>query len=142
MIPSLKEETKIKKSFLKRYRNYLIRIERLEEKLLSIDNQLEGMSSKQISDMPTGGLPVTVEDILNRKEETKKRIQRLIDTSLLVKEEIYEVIDHIDDYRFAEVLESYFIECKTLEVIAEEKHYSVQHVGYLYGKGLEMIQLE
>ena len=142
MIPSLKEETKVKKSFLKRYRNYLIRIERLEEKLLNIDTQLEGMSSKRISDMPTGGLPVTVEDILNRKEETKKRIQRLIDTSLLVKDEIYEVIDHIDDYRFAEVLESYFIECKTLECIAEEKHYSVQHVGYLYGKGLDMIQLE
>lgn len=141
MIPSLKDEIKKKKSFLKRYRNYLIRIERLEEKLLSIDNQLEGMSSKRISDMPTGGLPVTVEDILNRKDETKKRIQRLIDNSVSVKSEIYEVIDHIDDYRFAEVLEAYFIECKTLECIAEEKHYSIRHVGFLYGKGIEMIQL-
>ena len=137
----MKDEIKKKKSFLKRYRNYLIRIERLEEKLLSIDNQLEGMSSKRISDMPTGGLPVTVEDILNRKDETKKRIQRLIDNSVSVKSEIYEVIDHIDDYRFAEVLEAYFIECKTLEFIAEEKHYSIRHVGFLYGKGIEMIQI-
>lgn len=141
MIPSLKDEIKKKKAFLKRYRNYLIRIERLEEKLLSIDNQLEGMSSKRISDMPKGGVPVTVDDLLVRKEETKQRVKRLIDTSNKVKSEIFEAIDHIDDYRFAEVLESYFIECKTLECIAEEKHYSVQHVGYLYGKGMNEIPI-
>lgn len=141
VISLLKDEIKKKKSFLKRYRNYLIRIERLEEKLLSIDNQLEGTSSKRISDMPTGGVPVTVDDLLSRKEETQKRIQRLIDISSQVKSEIYELIDQIDDYRFAEVLEAYFIECKTLECIAEEKHYSVKHIKYLYGSGIKGIQM-
>lgn len=142
VITSLKDEIKKKKSFLKRYRNYLIRIERLEEKLLSIDNQLEGMSSKRISDMPRGGLPVTTDELFYRKDETKKRIQNLIDKSIEVKSEIYEVIDHIDDYRFAEVLEAYFIECKTLECIADEKHYSIRHVGFLYGKGLKEVKLK
>ena len=82
MIPSLKDEIKKKKSFLKGYQNYLIRIERLEEKLLSIDNQLEGMSSKRIRDMPKGGLPVTTDELLYRKEEIKRRIQNLIDKSI------------------------------------------------------------
>lgn len=141
MIPSLKDEIKKKKSFLKGYQNYLIRIERLEEKLLSIDNQLEGMSSKRISDMPKGGLPVTTDELLYRKEEIKRRIQNLIDKSIEVKFEIYEVIDHIDDYRFAEVLEAYFIECKTLECIADEKHYSVRHISSLYSEGLKEIQI-
>lgn len=140
-IASLKDEIKKKKSFLKRYRNYLIRIERLEEKLLSIDNQLEGMSSKRISDMPTGGVPVTVDDLLVRKEETKQRIKRIVRTSNNVKSEIYEVIDQIDDYRFSEVLEAYFIDGKTMEHIAEERDYSVKHIKYLYSKGIKEIQI-
>lgn len=137
----MKDEIKKKKSFLKRYRNYLIRIERLEEKLLSIDNQLEGMSSKRISDIPTGGLPVTVDDLLCRKEETKQRIKRIVRTSNRIKSEIYEVIDHIDDYRFSEVLEAYFIDGKTMEYIAEERNYSVKHIKYLYSNGIKEIKI-
>ena len=85
--------------------------------------------------------PITTDELLYRKEEIKRRIQNLIDKSIEVKFEIYEVIDHIDDYRFAEVLEAYFIECKTLECIADEKHYSVRHISSLYSEGLKEIQI-
>lgn len=138
---SLKEETKKKKYFLKRYRNYLVRINRLEEKLADIDNQLIGLKSRQITDMPRGGKPLSKDDLLIRKEETEHRIQNLVDISREVRSEIFECIETIDDYRFAEVLECYFIDGYTLEAIAEIKHYSVQHVGYLYGKGLDLITI-
>lgn len=138
---SLKEETKKKKYFLKRYRNYLVRINRLEEKLFQIDNQLIGLKSRQITDMPRGGTPLTKDDLLIKKEETEHRIQNLVDISRVVRMEIIDSLDTIDDYRFSEVLESYFIEGQTLEAIAENKNYSIQHVGYLYGKGLDLVQI-
>lgn len=126
---------------MKRYKNYLIRIERLEEKLLVIDNQIVGVQSKRISDMPKGGVAVSLDDLLIKKEETQQRIQNLVDTSHKVKQEIYACIDTLDDYRFAEVLEDYFLNSRTLEDIAEYRHYTVRHVGFLYGKGLELIQI-
>lgn len=138
---SLKEETKKKKIYLKRYRNYLIRIKRLEEKLFQIDNQLIGLKSTQITDMPKGGIAATKDDLLIKKEETEHRIQNLVDISRNVRMEIFDCIETLDDYRFSEVLESYFIDGYTLEAIAENKNYSIQHVGYLYGKGLEMVQI-
>lgn len=137
----MKEETKKKKYFLKRYRNYLFRINRLEEKLFQIDNQLIGLKSRQITDMPRGGTPLTKDDLLIKKEETEHRIQNLVDISRVVRMEIIDSLDTIDDYRFSEVLESYFIEGQTLEAIAENKNYSIQHVGYLYGKGLDLVQI-
>ncbi|MDT2483153.1 hypothetical protein [Enterococcus avium] len=137
----MKEETKRKKNYLKRYRNYKTRISRLEEKLASLDEQLVGVKSVEITDMPKGGLPLTKDDLLARKEETSLRIQNLVNISRDVRVEILNCLDTLDDYRFAEVLECYFIDGYTLEAIAEIKHYSVQHVGYLYGRGLDLIQI-
>jgi DNA-directed RNA polymerase specialized sigma24 family protein len=135
----LKEETKKKKQYLKRYRNYLVRIERLEEKLSNIDDQLLGMKSVTINDMPRGGIPLTKDDLLSKKEETQERIQKLVDISRDVKNQIYDCIETLDDYRFAEVLEHYFVDGYTFEAIAEIKCYSLRHVGYLYAKGLEKV---
>lgn len=89
--------------------------------------------------MPRGGTPVTKDDLLIRKEETEARIQNLVDISNRVRLEVLECIDTIDEDRFVEVLEDYFLNCQTLEDIAEKRSYSVKYVGFLYGKGLEMV---
>ena len=138
----MKEENKRKKYYLKRYRNYLMRIERLKEKLFGIDEQLTGLKSVAINDMPSGGERLTTDDLLIKKEETEHRIETLKETSLVVKKEIFECIDHLDDYRLAEILEYYFIDGLTLEEIAEQNNYSVQHVGYLYGLALDNIKIK
>ncbi|MHC5215410.1 hypothetical protein ACYSNR_02010 [Enterococcus sp. LJL128] len=137
----MKEEVKAKKYYLKRYRNYLLRIERLKDKLKLIENRLIGLQSVQIKDMPSGGIPLSKDDLFEEKEEIEHRIKRLTTNSKKVKTEIYDCIDKIDDFRFAEILESYFVDNKTLEEIAEDKAYSVQHVGYLYSKALEEIDI-
>ena len=137
----LKDETKKKKYFLKRYRNYLTRINRLEEQLASVNERLVGLQSKVMTDMPGGGLPITKDDLLEKKEELQHRIDTLTNTSKKVRREILDCIDILDDFRFAEILEAYFIELKTLEEIAEEKHYSIRHCGFLYAKALETINV-
>lgn len=77
----MKDETKKKKYFLKRYRNYLTRINRLEEQLVSVNERLVGLQSKVMSDMPSGGLPITKDDLLEKKEELQHRIDTLTNTS-------------------------------------------------------------
>lgn len=137
----MKEESKINKQYLNRYRRYMKRIDKLEEKLYLIDCDLEGVQTKNITDMPTGGVPLTTDDLLIRKEETKHRIQNLLDLSRRIKYEVFDCIDTLEDDRFAEVLECYFIDRMTFEEIAEKKNYSIRHVGYLYGRGIELVSI-
>lgn len=135
----MKEETKCNKRYLNRYRRYMKRVDKLEEKLYQIDNQLQGLKSQQITDMPRGGTPLTLDDMLVKKEETEHRIQNLLDMSKEIRYEVFDCIDTLEDDRFAEVLECYFIDRMTFEEIAEHKNYSVRHVGYLYGRGIELV---
>lgn len=137
----MKEETKANKKYLNRYRRHMRRVEKLEEKLYLIDCDLQGMKTKNITDMPQGGQRLTMDDLLVKKEETEHRIQNILDICKNIKLEVYDCIDTLEDERFAEILEAYFIDCFTFEEIAEKKNYSVRHVGYLYGMGLESVQI-
>ncbi|MGJ0706677.1 hypothetical protein [Enterococcus avium] len=137
----MKEETRVNKKYLNRYRRYMKRVKKLEEKLYLIDCDLEGVQTKNITDMPTGGVPLTTDDLLVRKEETEHRIQNLLDLSKRIRYEVLNCIDMLEDDRFAEVLECYFIDRMTFEEIAEKKNYSIRHVGYLYGRGIELVSV-
>lgn len=135
----MKEATRQNKKYLNRYRKYMRRIDKLEEKLYQIDCDLEGVKTKNITDMPRGGMPLTIDDLLMKKEETEHRIQNLLDLSRQIRYEVFDCIDTLEDDRFAEILECYFIDRMSLEEIAERKNYSLRHVGYLYAKGIEMV---
>lgn len=137
----MKEETKANKKYLNRYRRYMRRVEKLEEKLYLIDCDLQGMKTKNITDMPQGGQRLTMDDLLVKKEETEHRIQNILDLSKQVKFEVFDCIDTLEDDRFAEILEYYFIDCYTFEQIADKKNYSIRHVGYLYGMGIELVTI-
>ena len=117
------------------------RVEKLEEKLYLIDCDLQGMKTKNITDMPQGGQRLTMDDLLAKKEETEHRIQNILDLSKQVKFEVFDCIDTLEDDRFAEILEYYFIDCYTFEQIADKKNYSIRHVGYLYGMGIELVTI-
>lgn len=117
------------------------RVEKLEEKLYLIDCDLQGMKTKNITDMPQGGQRLNMDDLLVKKEETEHRIQNILDLSKQVKFEVFDCIDTLEDDRFAEILEYYFIDCYTFEQIADKKNYSIRHVGYLYGMGIELVTI-
>ena len=117
----------------------MTRIEKLEDKLFNIECDMQGVKTRNITEMPKGGKPLTMDDLLIKKEETEHRIQFLINKSREIRLEIYDCIDQLEDDRFAEVLEYYFIDCLTFEDIADKKCYSVRHVGYLYGRGLDVV---
>lgn len=135
------QETDLKKQFLKRYKKNLALIDRLKNKIVNLDARIYGIKSPGFSDMPRGGTPITKEDLVAEKEEIKDRINRLEKKGKKLKSEILSKIDELDDSRHAEVLESFFIDCKDLSTIAEESGYTIRHTVRLYSEAIKSMSL-
>ena len=121
-----------KKRFLKRYRKNYNCIVRLEEKLNLLDVKISSVKSPNFSGMPRGGQPVSIDDMISDKLDLEKRIKRLKEKGKRLKNEILEEIDSLDDPRYVAVLEGFFIDCLSMEDIAENEGYTVRHVYNLY----------
>lgn len=130
-----------KKRSLKRYKKNLACIERLEAKLDQIDDRMISVRSPNLSGMPRGGTPVTLADLISEKDELEERIKRLKDKSKKLRGEILDEIDSLEDTRYCDVLEGFFIDCLSLEAIAEEMGYTDRHVYRLYSEGVTKLAL-
>lgn len=126
------QEIEKKKRSLKRYKKNVACIDRLEDKLALLDQRIKSAKSPNLSGMPRGGTPVTVEELLSDKLDLEKRIRRLKEKSRKLKDQILDEIDSLEDPRYCEVLEAYFIECKTISQIAEDMGYTDVHIYNLY----------
>ncbi len=131
-----------KKQYLRRYKKNKALINRLKCKVRVLDERIKSIKSPSYSDMPRGGTPITYEDLIADKDEMIRRIKRLEDKGKKLKRDIMDKIDEVEDVRYAEVLESYFLDGKSFEEIAEDNNYSVRHVIHLYSKAIGEISLD
>lgn len=130
------KEVERKKRSLKRYKKTLACIDRLEVKLDLVNQKLTSIKSPNLSGMPRGGTPVTSADLIADKLELEERIERLKARGVRQRHEILEEIDSLEDPKHAEVLELFFINCLTLEEIADKLRYSDRHVYRIYSEGV------
>lgn len=130
------QDIKNKKRSLKKYRNNLACINRLEEKLIVLNNRINSVRSPNYSGMPRGGTPVTLEDLISDKTDLERRIKRLKDKGKSYRNQILDEIDTLDDVRYCEVLEGYFIRSMSISEIADEMGYTDRHVYELYKQGV------
>ena len=135
------QEIERKKRSLKRYKKNLSCIARLNEKLTLLDARIKTIRSPNYSGMPRGGTPVTIDELLSDKIDIEERIKRLKSKSRNLKYEILEEIDSIEDPRYCEVLEAFFIDCIPLEEIAENEGYTVRHIYRLYSEAVTLLAL-
>ena len=135
------QETEVKKRYLRQYRKNRALVNRLKSKIKNLDERMTSLRSPTLSDMPRGGTPITKEDMIAEKDELIDRLSRLEDKGRKIKAELLDKIDDLDDPRYAEVLESYFIDCKTLEDIADENNYTMRHIVRLYSSAIKSIDL-
>jgi DNA-directed RNA polymerase specialized sigma subunit len=89
--------------------------------------------------MPLGGTPISLDELISDKMELEDRITRLKKKSRVIKAEILNVIDSLEDTRYCEVLESYFIERLSIEEIAYKTGYTVRYVYTLYSDAISRI---
>lgn len=125
-----------RKKFLKRYRYKKRLIESLENRLFELDKQMEQLGSPIITDMPGGGIPTTLNDRYERKEELNERINDKLVEARKIRHELTNIFDQLTNAKQGEVLELYFIECLSLEDIAKRTSYSVRQVNRLYSDGV------
>lgn len=135
------QEIEIKKTFLKRYKKNLACIERLEKRLALLTQRIESVKSPNFSGMPRGGVPVTFDELLSDKIELENRIKQLKAKKSDLKRDILQEIDSLEDPRYCEILESFFIDCLTLEDIADNEGYSVRHVYRLYDEAIRLLSV-
>lgn len=131
------QEFKAKKRYLKRYRRNRDQINRLKNKIKNLDERIKGLRSPGFSDMPRGGTPITKEDLTVEKIEIEERVKRLEAKGKIIKNEILDIIDELEDTRYAEILEGFLIDCKEFGDIAEDMDYSKRHIERLYKDALE-----
>lgn len=130
-----------KKRSLKRYRKNVACIERLEKKLVLLDERITSIRSPSFSDMPRGGVPVTIDDLMSDKIDLEDRIKRLKAKSRNLKKSVCEEIDSLEDPRYCEVLEAHFIDGLPIEDIADELGYTERHVNRLYSEAITLLAI-
>lgn len=136
------QEIKIKnkKRSLKRYRINCTCIARLEEKHFILEERLKSVKSPGFSDMPRGnGTPVTTEDLVLDKIDLEKRIDRLKNKGRKLKDQILAEIDSLEDPRYCEVLEAYFIDCFSIAEISDKMGYNERYIYSLYDKAIRAL---
>lgn len=134
-------EIESKKRSLKRYKKNKALIDRLENKLASIEDRLS-LQSPRLTDMPRGGRPITTEDLIADKIELEERLSRLKEKGRVLRSEILEEIDNLEDPRYAEILESFFIDGYSLEETADLIGYGRRHVYRLYSEAVTWLALK
>ena len=135
------EDLENKKQFLRRYRKNIACLDRLKEKLKLLDMRITSMRSPNLSGMPRGSAPVTLDDLLADKEELEERIKELKKKSKSLKREILVKIDSLEDDRYSEILEAHFIDGLPIEKISEKIGYSERHTYNLYKEALFKISI-
>lgn len=133
--------TKNKKVWLQRYVNNRAKVDRLKNKLSTINQKLLFPRSPNMSGMPRGGTPITEVDLIADKIELEKRIQRLEDRGKEYRREIITVIDNMSNCKHVAVLEALFINGDSLEAIAENEGYTVRHIFRLYAEAIARIDI-
>lgn len=137
-----KDELERRKKFMKRYRRNAALVKRLELRVQAKQNQITKVKTSNYSAMPRGGQPVELSDLISDRDELDERVKRLKAKGRVLRQEIAEKIDELDDPRLADVLEYYCLDCMTIESIAEEMGYTSRHVYELYTNAFSYISLE
>lgn len=124
--------TDLTKYYLKRYKKNREMIKWLRKRLVSLSSRIEGLKSPGISDMPRGGEHKSKEDLIAEKVDIERRIGRLEAKGKQLRTETLDLIDNLDNFHEAEVLERYLIDCEDFGVIADDMKFSERHVVRLY----------
>lgn len=130
-----------KKRALKRYRKNNECILRLENKLAFLNDRITGLKSPNLSGMPRGGVPVSLDDLLSDKKDLEYRIRRLKDKRRSLKNAVCEEIDTLEDPRYCEILEAFFIDGLSFGEIAEDLCYTERHVISLYTEAITTLAI-
>jgi DNA-directed RNA polymerase specialized sigma subunit len=95
-----------------------------------------------MSGMPRGGTPITTADLIADKCELESRIAKLKSKAARIRSEIIDEIDLLDDPRYADILEAYFLDGLTMEEVAARYSYTTRHAYRLYSEAVIILTFD
>lgn len=136
---SIDNEFKHNKAYLMRYRKIHTKIDRLKDKLNRLNERydLKGVS---YSSEPSSSVKKTLDDVLAQKEYLQNKLNKLIDESYNIRNDITDKLLDLDNQLEATVLDFYFLERYSLNDIADELSYSDRQIERLYIDGIMSIE--
>lgn len=136
---SIDNEFKHNKAYLMRYRKIHTKIDRLKDKLNRLNERydLKGVS---YSSEPSSSVKKTLDDILAQKEYLENKLNKLIDESYNIRNDIMDKLLDLDNQLEATVLDFYFLEQYSLNDIADELSYSERQIERLYIDGIMSVE--
>ena len=122
------------KQWLSRYRNNQARVARLQERLDALDMRIESIQSQGCM---SGG--DNLDNLSADRSELQHRIDRLSDRGRVIRTEICEAIDALENPRYWEVLTALYIDGNSIQSIADNMGYSERRIYTLYSEGVAAI---
>ena len=128
------------KEFLRQARDIDRRIDHAAERVERLRARLEAGRMSRITGMPRGGGSDWTETA-DRLIELEQAVNARVRDMCRIKRQAIAAIDAVDDARYRELLELYYIDGKTWEQVAEAMNYSVRNVTMLHGKALMKVRV-
>lgn len=129
------------KQFLRQVRNIDRRIEREEEQLKRLREKVEAGRMSAVTGMPRGGSSDWT-DTVDRLIALEQRLNARIREMCRVKADAIDMIDRVEDGRYRELLDCYYIKGMTWEQVAEALGYKdVRWVYVLHGRALRAVRM-
>lgn len=128
------------KEFLRRARGMDRRIDEATERVMRLRARLETGRMAQISDMPRGGgsdWTDTANALIDLEMQMNARIREMCKLKRLAME----AIEAVEEARYREVLELYYLDGFTWEQVAEQMGYDLRWIYRLHGRALRKIRV-
>ena len=128
------------KEFLRLARGADRRIDKAQERVDRLRARLEAGRMSRITGMPRGGgedWTETADTLIELERVVNARIREMCK----VKRLAMEAIEAVEEMRYREVLELYYLDGYTWEKVAEQMEMSDRHVKRLHGKALLKIKV-
>ena len=129
------------KNVLYQYKRALRMIKHLNAKIMTINEKMVSTKSGKITDMPKGGVPITVDDMLADKDDLEKRKKRFEMIAKQKKEIVQTYIDTVYSPKHNDLLTMYYIKDLTIEDIAKQMPCSIRHAWRLFYESIDMVDI-
>ena len=128
------------KEYLRAVRTIDRRIDETLERLERMRARLEAGRQSNLSGMPRGGAvdwTATADKVIELEQAYNERLRDMC----RMKREAQAAIDRVEDARYRELLELYYIDRYTWEQVATTMGYDVRHITRLHGEALRDFEI-
>ena len=123
------------------------RINDMEEKIRSLEDRLTGIPAQQITDMPRGGKPRDMGDLITSKlnlmeklKQNKAMYQRDLAEAEVLKANVYQYIRSADDIRDRTILAMHYVDGMSYARIADVMCYSDRQIKRICKNAVRKLQ--